>query len=647
MICREDLLKSSVILPAARPREDVNLHEHSDIFLHSMMDQPGFLPISPEEKEILGIRQLDIILVTGDAYIDHPSFGTALIGRVLWDAGFTVGIIAQPDWNSPEDFTKLGKPRLFFGVSSGNVDSLVNNFTPARKRRRDDVYSPAGALQRPDRATIVYTNKVHELFPDIPIIMGGIEASLRRFAHYDFWQDRVRQSILADAPADLLVFGMGERQVVEIAGRLASGEDIELIQDIRGTAFTVDYTRWRSQRAGGIVELPGFVEVSQDKKAYARAFAMHYNEQDPIRGRPIAQPHPKTIIFQNPPALPLSTRELDQVYDLPFSRRSHPSYTRIIPALEPVQFSITSHRGCFGGCSFCALTHHQGRIIQSRSSESIIREVTRMAMMPEFKGIVQDLGGPTANMYRLSCDLWEKSGACLNKRCSPSCKTLRTSHQSQVALLEKLCEIPGVKKVFVSSGIRYDLVLGEDSDYLKILCDRHVSGHLKVAPEHVVKKVTDLMNKPDVKVFNQFCKCFETLQHGKKKRQYLLPYFMSGHPGCSINDMIELAVYIHDHNLYTEQVQDFTPTPMSVSTCIYYTGLNPFTLEPVHVPKGREKMIQRAMMQYRDPHNRELVIEGLNAAGRTDLIGYGGKFLVQSSGGRESRYAKKYDKTKK
>ena len=612
-----------------------------------MMDQPGFLPLSSEEKEKLGIQQLDIILVTGDAYVDHHSFGTALIGRVLWDAGFTVGIIAQPDWNSPGDFAKLGKPRLFFAISSGNVDSMVNNFTPNRKRRSDDVYSPAGIPRRPDRATIVYTNKVHELFPDTPIIVGGIEASLRRFAHYDYWQDRVRQSILADAPADLLVFGMGECQVVEIGRRLASGEHIASVQDIRGTAFTFDHAHWRNQRPCGIVELPGFVEVAQDKTAYARAFAMHYNEQDPVRGRTIAQPHPKTIVIQNPPALPLSTRELDHIYDLPFSRRAHPSYTHIIPALETVQFSVTSHRGCFGGCSFCALTHHQGRIIQSRSSESIIREVTRMAKMPEFKGIVQDIGGPTANMYRLSCDLWEKSGACRDKRCNPSCKTLRTSHQHQVALLKKLCEIPGVKKVFVSSGIRYDLALGEDSGYLKILCDHHVSGHLKVAPEHVVKKVTDLMNKPEAKVFDKFCECFETLQHGKEKRQYLLPYFMSGHPGCSINDMIELAVYIHDFHLYTEQVQDFTPTPMSVSTCMYYTGLNPFTMEPVHVPKGQEKMIQRALMQYRDPRNHGLVIEGLTAAGRTDLIGNGGKFLVQSGKGRGSRYAKKYDRTKK
>jgi uncharacterized radical SAM protein YgiQ len=440
---------------------------------------------------------------------------------------------------------------------------------------------------------------------------------------------------------------MGERQVLEIAKRLAQGEHIASLRNIRGTAFTMDLAQWGSQRPEGIIGIPGFNEVARDKTAYARAFAMHYNEQDPVRGRTIAQPHPKTVVIQNPPALPLSTAEMDHMYDLPFSRRAHPSYTHGIPALEPVQFSITSHRGCFGSCSFCALTHHQGRIIQSRSSASIVREVVRMTKMPEFKGIIQDVGGPTANMYSLSCDLWEKSGACRDKRCSPSCKTLKTSHQHQLALLEKLQKIPGVKKVFISSGIRYDLALADDSGYLETLCAHHVSGHLKVAPEHVVKKITDIMNKPDCLVFDRFCAFFETLQQGKKKRQFLLPYFMSGHPGCSINDMVDLALYIQGHQLYTEQVQDFTPTPMSVSTCMYYTGLNPFTLEPVYVPKGHEKKIQRAMMQYRDVRNRELVIEGLRAAGRTELIGNGKECLVQPRDGRDVRYAGKYDKSKK
>jgi uncharacterized radical SAM protein YgiQ len=440
---------------------------------------------------------------------------------------------------------------------------------------------------------------------------------------------------------------MGERQVVEIARRLAFGETVASLQDVQGTVFRMEKAEWCSKRPEGIIELPGFTEVARDKTSYARAFAMHFREQDPVRGRTVAQPHPKTVVVQNPPALPLLTEELDHIYDLPFSRRAHPSYTQRVPALETVQFSVTSHRGCFGACSFCALTHHQGRIIQSRSSASIIREVTRMTRMTEFKGIVQDVGGPTANMYCLSCDLWEKYGACRDKHCSPSCKNLDTSHRHQGELLKKLREIPGVKKVFISSGIRYDLALADDSGYLEMICDHHVSGHLKVAPEHVIKNVTEAMNKPDREVFDQFCERFETLQKGKKKRQYLLPYFMSGHPGCSINDMVELAVYIRDHQLYTEQVQDFTPTPMSVSTCMYYTGLNPFTLEPVHVPKGKEKKIQRALMQYRDPDNRRLIIEGLNAAGRTDLIANGRESLVPATDGGINKYALKNSRNKK
>jgi len=590
-----------------------------------MTEQPLFLPMSLAEGEQLDIREFDIILVTGDAYVDHPSFGTALIGRVLWDAGFSVGVIAQPDWKRDAAFTALLRPRLFFGISSGNVDSMVNNLTPNLKRRSEDVYSPGGMPKRPDRATIVYTNRVHELFPETPIVIGGIEASLRRFAHYDYWQDRVRQAILADAPADLLVFGMGERQVVEIARRLDSGVPARAIRDVPGTAFTLPIAEWRSERPDETVEIPGFADVSQDKQAYARAFALHYREQDPVRGHRVAQVHPKTVVIQNPPALPLSTACLDHVYELPFSRRAHPVYTQPVPALEPVQFSVTSHRGCFGGCSFCALTHHQGRQIQSRSRATIDREVTRMTKMPEWKGIVQDVGGPTANMYALSCSRWAKAGACPDKQCSPACKTLTTSHRALVQLLHTIREIPGVKKVFCGSGIRYDLVLADDSDYLRVLCDNHVSGHLKVAPEHVVKTVTDLMNKPDGAVFDRFRERFETVQKerpqtGRQKRQYLLPYFMSGHPGCTVADMVALARYIEDHHLYTEQGQDFTPTPMSVSTCMYYTGMNPFTMEPVHVPKGQEKKIQRALLHYRDPRNRALVREGLRSSDRVDLI---------------------------
>jgi uncharacterized radical SAM protein YgiQ len=593
-----------------------------------MILQPPILPMSQKEAEQLGIHEFDIILITGDAYIDHPSFGTALIGRVLWDAGYTVGIIAQPDWKTGTDFTALGTPRLFFGISSGNVDSMVNNYTPNLKRRSEDVYSPGGIPRRPDRATIVYADRVHALYPELPIILGGIEASLRRFSHYDYWQDRVRQSILADAPADILVFGMGERQVREIAKRLDDGESVDQLRDIRGTTYTMEISAWRSISRENIVEIPSFSEVSLDTTAYARAFALHYAEQDPMRGRAVAQPHPKTVIVQNPPALPLTTKGLDHIYELPFSRRAHPSYRQPVPALEPVQFSITSHRGCFGACSFCALTHHQGRIVQSRSPDSIVREVKRMAKMPEFKGIVQDVGGPTANMYGLLCPQWAKRGACADKNCSSDCPNLSTSHFRQVELLQRLREIPNVRKVFVSSGIRYDLVLADDSDYLSLICRNHVSGHLKVAPEHMCRHVTACMNKPDGTVFERFRELFEALQRDNPKRQYLLPYFMSGHPGCTIADMVELALYIRDHTLYTEQVQDFTPTPMSVSTCMYYTGLDPFTLMPVHVPKGREKKIQRAMLQYRDKKNRGLVAEGLRVAGRQDLIGSGKQCLI-------------------
>ncbi len=612
-----------------------------------MSRQPPFLPMSLQEGEKLGIRQFDIILITGDAYVDHPSFGTALIGRVLWDAGFSVGIIAQPQVQSPENFQALKAPRLFFGISSGNVDSMVNNYTPNLKRRGEDVYSPGGALKRPDRATIVYANRVHELFPGVPVVLGGIEASLRRFAHYDYWQDRVRQSVLADAPADLLAFGMGERQMVEIAQRLAEGEPVNALRNIRGTCYKMEVAEWRNACPGGIIEIPGFSEVARDKPAYARAFALHYAEQDPVRGRPVAQPHPKTVVIQNPPARPLTTGELDHIYELPFTRSAHPSYKQPVPALEPVRFSVTSHRGCFGGCSFCALTHHQGRIVQSRSSDSIVREVTRMTKLPGFNGIIQDVGGPTANMFGLSCDRWEACGACADKRCSPACKSLRTSHQEQGMLLTRLRTIPGVRHVFIGSGIRYDLALADDSGYLGMVCDHHISGHLKVAPEHIAPKVTNIMNKPGREVFDRFRAQFEDLQQGKKKRQYLLPYFMSGHPGCTIRDMVTLALYIRDQNLYTEQVQDFTPTPMSVSSCMYYTGLNPFTMEPVHVPRGQEKKIQRALMQYRDPRNRGLVIEGLTLAGRTDLIGTGPQCLVPAGGRPGARVLGKLQKTGK
>jgi len=603
-----------------------------------MPKQPKFLPLSLKEAEDLGIEQLDVILVSGDAYVDHPSFGPALIGRVLWDAGFSVGIIAQPDWKADRDFLRLGRPRLFFGVTSGNVDSMVNNYTPNLKRRSRDVYSPGGRLQRPDRAAIVYANRLHPLFPEVPLILGGIEASLRRFAHYDYWSDSVRQSILADAPADLLVFGMGERPLTELAFRLDKGESIPEIRDIAGTAVKEEVAKWRVRDQEGFISIPSFQEVFRERRKYAEAFAMHYWEQDPITGRAVAQAHPKTVIIQNPPALPLETEELDRIYELPYQREAHPFYREPVPALEPVRFSITSHRGCFGSCSFCALSHHQGRIVQSRSQESVLREAVRLTRMKDFKGIIQDVGGPTANMYGLTCGRW-KHGACRDRLCSADCPSLETDHRRQVELLSRLRAIPGVKKVFVGSGVRHDLVMQDSSGYLQELCRHHVSGHLKIAPEHVVDRVTSCMHKPPVAVLEAFWTRFEKTCRELGREQYLLPYLMSGHPGCTIEDAVALAEYIRDHHIYVEQVQDFTPTPLTASTAMYYTGLDPFTMQPVHVPKGREKRIQRALLQYWLPGNYRLAREGLEMAGRADLIGNGEGCLIpdRPPGGYERR----------
>jgi len=603
-----------------------------------MREQPLFLPLSLEEAKSLGIEQFDVILISGDAYVDHPSFGTAIIGRSLWDAGYSVGIIDQPDWRRSEDFLRLGSPRLFFGVTSGNVDSMVNNFTPNLKRRSSDVYSPGGILRRPDRAAIVYADRLHALFPGVPIVLGGIEASLRRFAHYDYWSDSVRRSILADAPADLLVYGMGERALKEMALRLEKGEAVSDVRDVAGTAVKEEVRAWKSDKRKGHEEsliLPDFGAVSSDKRKYAEAFALHYQEQDPFSGKAVVQAHPKTVIIQNPPARPLASEELDHIYELPFTREDHPSYGQRIPALEPVMFSITSHRGCFGSCSFCALTHHQGRIVQSRSIDSIVREAARLAEMKGFKGIIQDVGGPTANMYGMTCARW-KQGACTDKLCSANCPSLNKDHARQVEMLRRVRAIPGIKKIFISSGIRHDLIL-EDSkdsaDYLREVCRHHVSGHLKIAPEHISDNVTKCMHKPPKEVLDAFSKRFLAATKEVGKEQYLLPYLMSGHPGCTIKDMIELAEYLRDRHMYTEQVQDFTPTPMTVSTAMYYTGRDPFTLKPVHVPKGREKRIHRSILQYRDPKNYSLVLEGLKMAGRVDLVGAGKKCLIPSRSG--------------
>ena len=622
-----------------------------------------FLPMSPEEVKARGWKELDVILVTGDAYVDHSSFGTAIIGRVLEDAGFRVGIIAQPRWENPEDFKKLGKPRLFFSVSAGNTDSMVSNLTPGLKPRNKDAYSPGGKTGlRPNRAAIIYSNRIKEAFPDMPIVLGGIEASMRRFAHYDYLSDKVRQSILADAPADLVVYGMGELQIVEIAKRLQAGEDIKGIRDISGTVWKMEVKAWKELKGKGkekageqdesenateevakdksldpaeffkeYVEIPSFSEVSQDKAVFAKAFRTYFLEQNPVTGKGIVQPHPKTIIIQNKPMRPLTEAELDHVYELPYTGETHPSYTEPVPALEMVKFSLTTHRGCFGGCSFCAITQHQGRMIASRSIESILREAKKLTQKPDFKGIINGVGGPTANMYGMECRSWEKKGACLDKAClyPRVCPALDTSHKKLLELMHRLRELPGVRHVFTGYGVRYDLAL-EDEEYLEELCAHHISGQLRIAPEHFSGRVTDAMSKPGKEVYEKFADRFNAFNKKCGKEQYIVNYLMSGHPGCTLKDMIEMAEYVRDHGGYTEQVQDFTPTPMTVSTCMYYTGLDPFTGKKMYVARDKkEKAMQRALMHYRNPANYELVYEALEKAGRLDLVGNAHKCLIR------------------
>jgi uncharacterized radical SAM protein YgiQ len=639
--------------PETKPEKKEIKQKKQKKSFSSSLPLSKFLPMSPEEVKARGWKELDIILVTGDAYVDHSSFGTAIIGRVLEAAGFRVGIIAQPRWENPEDFKKLGKPRLFFSVSAGNTDSMVSNLTPGLKPREKDAYSPGGKTGlRPNRAAIIYSNRIKEAFSDVPIVLGGIEASLRRFAHYDYLSDKVRQSILADAPADLVVYGMGELQIVEIAKRLQAGEDIREIRGIPGTVWKMEVKAWKElkEKSKGAtedtglytapdaaeffkeyIEIPSFSEVSQDKEAFAKAFRTYFMEQNPVTGKGIVQPHPKTIIVQNKPMRPLTEAELDHVYELPYTGEIHPSYTEPIPALEMVKFSLTTHRGCFGGCSFCAITQHQGRMIASRSIESVLREAKRLVEKPDFKGIINGVGGPTANMYGMGCRSLEKKGACLDKAClyPRICPALDTSHKKLLELMQRLRELPGVRQVFTGYGVRYDLAL-EDEEYLKQLCAHHISGQLRIAPEHFSRRVTDVMSKPGKEVYEKFAEKFTAFNKKCGKEQYIVNYLMSGHPGCTLKDMIEMAEYLRDRGGYTEQVQDFTPTPMTVSTCMYYTGLDPFTGKKVYVARDKkEKAMQRALMHYRNPANYELVYEALEKAGRLDLVGNAHKCLIR------------------
>ncbi len=591
-----------------------------------------FLVTERADMEARGWAELDFVLISGDAYVDHPSFAPAVIGRYLESKGYRVGIIAQPDWNDVNAFKKLGKPRLASLVTAGNLDSMLNKFTAAKKIRREDDYSPGGeAGHRPDRATLVYSNRMKEAFRDVPLIIGGIEASLRRFGHYDYWSDTVRRSILVDSKADVLIYGMGELQIIELAEALDQNRFEESLPNIRGICYM-------SKEIPSIecVECPSFEEIKVDKMAFADAFRIQYDEQDPFYGRPIVQKHGDRYVVQNVPALPLTQEQMDAAYDLPYTRKWHPSYDDKggVPALSEVQFSLVSQRGCFGSCSFCAITNHQGRIIQNRSHQSLIDEAKLMINMDGFKGYIHDVGGPTANFRHLACDKQAVFGACKGRTCAAPepCENLNTNHDDYIALLRKLRKLKGVKKVFVRSGLRYDYVLADNNKaFVKELCQYHVSGQLKVAPEHVSKRVTTMMGKAGKEEFLTFKKWFEEANRELGKKQYLVPYFMSSHPGCTLEDAIELAEFLRDQHMYPEQVQDFIPTPGSLSTCMYYTGINPLDGKPVYVAKkGRDKAKQRALMQYKNIENYDLVKEALIEANRRDLIGFGPECLIPS-----------------
>ncbi|HHU06316.1 MAG TPA: YgiQ family radical SAM protein [Clostridiales bacterium] len=597
------------------------------------MERDKFLPVSREDMKARGWDYYDFLLITGDAYVDHPSFGTPLIGRVLEAEGYRVAILPQPDWRSTKAFKVLGRPRLAAIVSAGNLDSMVAHYTAAKKKRSEDFYSPGKkAGLRPDRASIVYANRVKEAFTGLPVIIGGLEASLRRFAHYDYWDDKVRRSALVDSKADLLVYGMGEEASKEIAARLSGGADISEITDIRGTAFLAsDISACRFP----YVECPSCEDVRESKRDYAVATKIQYEEHDPVRGRAVIQRHRDKFLIVNPPAAPLSTEQLDAVAALPFTREVHPMYDDLggVPAIEEVRFSVIHNRGCFGACNFCSLAFHQGRMVTSRSHKSVLAEVESFVGHPEFKGYVHDVGGPTANFRRPSCKIQLKSGMCKGKNClAPEpCKNLIADHSDYLTLLRKLRQVKGVKKVFIRSGIRFDYLLEDKSgEFFSELIQHHISGQLKVAPEHCVNGVLDYMGKPRIEVFERFAEKYRRLNERHGKKQYIVPYLMSSHPGSTLMDAVRLAEYLNKAGIRPEQVQDFYPTPGTLSTCMYYTGLDPRTMKPVYSAKtAREKALQRAMLQWFLPQNRKLVLEALIKTGRQDLIGYGKGCLIR------------------
>ena len=600
-----------------------------------------FLPISRADMEKRGWEQCDFVYVTGDAYVDHPSFGHAIISRVLEAHGYKVGIIAQPDWKNPQSITVLGEPRLGFLISGGNMDSMVNHYSVSKKRRSRDSYTPGGEMgKRPDYATIVYGNLIRSVYKHKPIIIGGIEASLRRLAHYDYWSDRLKRSILLDSQADLISYGMGERSIVEIADALNAGIEVRDITFIDGTVY-------RTKNLEMVYDyelLPSYEEVLRDRRKYARSFYIQYCNTDPFTGKRLAEPYSSDHLWvvRNPAAKPLTQEEMDEVYDLPYMRTYHPSYEAQggIPAIQEVKFSLISNRGCFGACSFCALTFHQGRIIQARSHDSLAAEAQLLTKEPDFKGYIHDVGGPTANFRFPACEKQMTKGACPGRQClfPEPCKNLNADHSDYIRLLRRLRSLPGVKKVFIRSGIRFDYLLADKSrQFLRELCQYHVSGQLKVAPEHVSDEVLSRMGKPKNKVYRQFVKEYEQMNARLGLKQYLVPYLMSSHPGSTLKDAVELAEYLRDLGYMPEQVQDFYPTPSTISTCMYYTGLDPRTMEPVYVPVSpHEKAMQRALIQYRNPKNYDLVEEALKRAGRTDLIGYDRKCLIRPRRGRNA-----------
>ena len=592
----------------------------------------SYLPVTNEEMKKRGWSEVDFVYVIGDAYVDHSSFGPAIISRILESYGYKVGIISQPDWKDDNSITIFGVPRLGFLVSAGNMDSMVNHYTVSKKRRSQDAYTPGGVGgKRPDYATIVYSNMIRRKYHDAPIIIGGIEASLRRLAHYDYWSGKIRRSILIDSGADIISYGMGERSIVEIADALNSGMSVRDITFVAGTVYRAANT----DTVYDGITLPTYDELCRDKLEYARSFKIQYMNTDAFTAKTLVEKYgEKQYVIQNPPAKPLTMQEMDDVYELPYMGSYHPSYEKLggVPAINEIKFSLTSNRGCFGGCSFCALTFHQGRIVQVRSHESLIREAKGMTALPDFKGYIHDVGGPTADFRHPACSKQMTKGVCPNRQClypSP-CKNLKADHKDYIELLRKLRKIEGVKKVFVRSGIRFDYVLADsDQSFIREISKYHISGQLRVAPEHISDKVLECMGKPKNNVYRAFCKKFEKVNEDLNMKQYIVPYLMSSHPGSTLKEAIELAEYIRDLGYMPEQVQDFYPTPSTISTCMYYTGVDPRTMEPVYVPTSpHEKAMQRALIQYRNPANYDLVKEALIKEGRQDLIGFDKNCLI-------------------